>query len=91
MQKEITSIRPLLNEDGSLYQAGYARRLLPVYNKKTDFITRFKTKEWDYYYVGNDHIGLALTIDDNGYMGLDSISFLNFDEKWEVTMSKCRL
>ncbi len=88
MQKEITSIRPLLNEDGSLYQAGFARKLLPVYNKKTDFVSRFKTKEWDYYYVGNDHIGLALTIDDNGYMGLDSISFLNFDEKWEVTISK---
>ena len=25
---------------------------------------------------------MALTIADNGYMGLDSVSFLNFDERW---------
>ncbi|MCQ2420129.1 MAG: DUF2804 domain-containing protein, partial [Clostridia bacterium] len=35
--------------------------------------------------------GLALTIADNGYMGLDSISFLNFDEGWEKTKSPMRL
>ena len=34
-------------------------------------------KEWDYYYVGNDHFGVALTIADNSYMGLDSISYYN--------------
>lgn len=34
-------------------------------------------KEWDYYYVGNDHFGVALTIADNSYMELDSISYYN--------------
>ena len=33
-----------------------------------------RIKEWDYYLVANDHFAVALTIDDNGYMGLDSIS-----------------
>ena len=38
-----------------------------------------RLKEWDYYYIGNDRCGVALTIADNGYMGLDSISLLNFE------------
>ena len=33
---------------------------------------------------------MALTIDDNGYMGLDSISFLHFDQRWERTKSPMR-
>ena len=49
-------------------------------------ITRLK--EWDYYFIGNGRFGLALTIADNSYMGLDSISFLSFEgEPWEVTKS----
>ena len=88
MQKEITSKLPLLDENGNLACPGYAKKLLPVYNKKTDFKSRFKTKEWDYYYVGNNHFGLCLTIDDNGYMGLDSVSFLDYDNVWEITRSE---
>lgn len=87
MQKEITEKCQLLDENGNLTCAGYARKLYPEYNKKTDFKSRFRTKEWDYYYIGNNHYGLALTIDDNGYMGLDSISFLDFDNVWEITKS----
>ena len=35
-----------------------------------------RIKEWDYYYIGNDHFGL--TIADNYYIGLGSVSFLDF-------------
>ncbi len=87
MQKEIKERKKLLDEHNNIIEPGYCLQLLPIYNKKTDLFTRFKTKEWDYYYIGNDHYGLALTIADNGYMGLDSISFLNFDEKWQITKS----
>ena len=41
-------------------------------------------KEWDYYLVSNGRFALALTIADNGYMGLDSISLLDLEEKWEI-------
>ncbi len=87
MQKEITERVPLLDKDGNLSCPGYARKLLPVYKSPVTFSERFKTKQWDYYYIGNDHYGLALTIDDNGYMGLDSVSFLDFDNRWEITKS----
>ena len=88
MQYEITEAIPLLDEQGNLTRAGYAKRLLPVYDRKKVRGGATRLKEWDYYYVGNDRFGVALTIADNSYMGLDSISFLSFeDEPWEITKS----
>ncbi|MDE7172028.1 MAG: DUF2804 domain-containing protein [Oscillospiraceae bacterium] len=88
MQYEITEQIPLLDEQGNLTRAGFAKRLLPVYDRKKVKGGATRLKEWDYYYVGNDRFGVALTIADNSYMGLDSISFLSFEgEPWEITKS----
>ena len=88
MQYEITEAIPLLNENGDLTQPGYAKRLLPVYDRKKVRGGLARLKEWDYYYAGNDRFGVALTVADNSYMGLDSISFLSFEDKpWEITKS----
>lgn len=49
-------------------------------------------KEWDYYFAGNDQYGVCLTIADNSYMGLDSITFITFgDNPWEITKSPMRI
>ena len=81
----------LLDSRGNLTCAGYAKRLLPVYDRKLVKKSALRLKEWDYYYVGNSRFGVALTIADNGYMGLDSISFLFFEgEPWQVTKSPMR-
>lgn len=88
MQYEITEQIPLLDGQGNLTRAGYAKRLLPVYDRKLVRGGLTRLKEWDYYYVGNDRFGVALTVADNSYMGLDSVSFLSFEgEPWEVTKS----
>lgn len=92
MQHEIRKSIPLLDNQGNLTQPGYAKRLLPIYDrtKVKGGITRLK--EWDYYYVGNDQFGIALTIADNSYMGMDSISFLSFTDKpWQITKSLMRI
>ena len=92
MQHEITKSIPLLDNNGNLTEAGYAKRLLPIYDRKKvkGGITRWK--EWDYYYIGNDHYGVALTIDDNSLYGQDTISFLTFDENpWQITKSEMRM
>ena len=65
MQYEITGAIPLLDEKGNLTQAGYAKRLLPVYDREKVKGGFARLKEWDYYYVGNDRFGVALTIADN--------------------------
>ncbi|MBQ9980785.1 MAG: DUF2804 domain-containing protein [Oscillospiraceae bacterium] len=91
MQHEITAVIPLLDEKGNLTEPGYARKLLPVYDRKAVKAGKMRIKEWDYYYIGNDRFGIALTIADNGYMALDSVSFLNFQgESWQVTKSPMR-
>ena len=92
MQHEITKAIPLLDEKGNLTEAGYAKSLLPIYDRAKVKGGKTRLKEWDYYYVGNDRYGIALTIADNSYMGLDSISFLSFEGKpWEITKSPMRI
>lgn len=90
-QHEITTAAPLLDANGDLREPGWARSLLPVYCRQQIRAPKTRIKEWDYYLITDGHIGLALTIADNGYMGLDSISFLNFDERWEITKSPMRV
>ena len=90
-QHEITKRMPLLNREGNLTEPGWARGLLWDYHRPDIRASGMRIKEWDYYFVSNGHIGLALTIADNGYMGLDSVSYLDFDEKWEITKSPMRL
>jgi len=87
MQHEITTSQPLLNKEGNIAEPGYAKRLLPVYRRSDIKTSGFRIKEWDYYFIGNQHYGIALTVADNGYMGLDSVTFFNFDEAWEKTAS----
>ena len=86
-QHEIISAHPLLDANGNIAEPGYAKSLLPIYEKKKISTSKLRLKEWDYYLVSNGHFALALTIADNGYMGLDSISLLDLDEKWEITNS----
>ena len=91
MQHEILTAAPLLDQKGDLAEPGWARSLLPVYCRGEIKAGKLRIKEWDYYLITDGHIGLALTIADNSYMGLDSISFLHFDEGWEQTKSPMRL
>ncbi len=92
MQHEITESIPLLDDRGNLTEPGYAKKLLPVYDRSKVRGGFARLKEWDYYYVGNDRFGVAMTVADNSYMALDSISFLCFEgTPWEVTKSPMRL
>ena len=92
MQHEITSAIPLLDDRGNLTEPGYAKKLLPVYDRTKVKGGFARLKEWDYYYVGNHRFGVAMTVADNSYMGLDSISFLSFEgTPWEITKSPMRI
>lgn len=77
----------LLYDDGNLAEAGYATSLAKEYNRSWIKAHSLRIKEWDYYYIGNENHGIALTIADNSYMSMVSISFLNFVSKTETTKS----
>lgn len=87
MQHEILNAGPLLDEKGHLAEPGFAKTMLPLYDRAAIKAPGWRIKEWDYYYIGNTYYGIALTIADNSYMGLDSISLLDFRTPWEHTNS----
>lgn len=82
-------LRPgrLLNELGHLEEAGYATSLVKEYDRKDIKASKLRIKEWDYYLIYNDHYGVALTLDDNGYMSMLSASVLDFEKAEERTVS----
>lgn len=87
MQHRIVKDGPLLDELGILREPGWATELKLQYHRKDVKAPAIRRKEWDYYLITNGKFGLALTIADNGYMGLVSISLLDFKEHWEQTTS----
>jgi len=86
-QHEITARHPLLDENGELIETGYARSLILDYDRRKIKASPIRIKEWDYYLVTCKDFAVALTLDDNSYMGLDSVSLLDFRIPWEHTNS----
>ncbi|MBQ9264540.1 MAG: DUF2804 domain-containing protein [Clostridia bacterium] len=82
---------PLHDEQGRLAEAGYATALVKTYDRRRIAANPLRIKEWDYYCVTSDRYALALTIADNGYMAMDSISLLDFDENSQCTYSRIGL
>jgi hypothetical protein len=78
---------PLLDAEGNLCEPGYATALLKTYDRAAVKAPKWRIKEWDYYLITNDRWGIALTIDDNSYMGLLSASVLDFQACTETTVS----
>ena len=88
--EKMLSKGPLLDEEGNLIEAGYAFDLVKEYDRKAIKGLKSRIKEWDYYFIRDDEYGIALTIDDNSYMGMASISLLDFKNKTEITKSSIR-
>lgn len=87
MQKKITVSGNLLDKNGYLTECGYATTLIKNYDRSHIKAKKLRIKEWDYYLVYNSKYAVALTIDDNSYMGLNSFSLIDFENKNEITKS----
>ena len=87
MQHEITEKGPLFDGKGNLREPGWSRRMLLRYDRASVKKSAWHIKEWDYYIVSDGRYGVALTVADNGYMGLISASALDFLRPWEQTNS----
>jgi len=68
----------LLDSKGALVERGYATREVRHYRRAAIRAPWYRIKEWDYYCVLREDFGFALTVADNGYMGLLSASWLDF-------------
>lgn len=78
----------LLDKKGELIQSGYAFSQVKAYDRAAIRGKRLRIKEWDYYYFGDDKRGVALTVADNSYMSLGSVSVLDFEHMSYITKSK---
>ena len=86
-QHRITEAGPLLTQDGTLAEAGWATQPLLSYERKKICASRLRIKEWDYYLVHDNDYALAFTISDLGYMSMASVSMLSFIDGGYVTES----
>ncbi len=86
---EVTKAQNLLSSDGTITEKGWSKSLLQAYNRENIASPKFKIKEWDYYLVLSDKYAFAVTLSDDGYIGMQSMSILMFDEKnpWQHTNS----
>ena len=84
---EVTTVQPLLKEDGTLTEPGWSKQLLQVYDRSAIKAPKYRIKEWDYYLVisNSGQFGVAFTISDDGYVGLQSVSLLDFAAVTEHT------
>lgn len=88
MQHEMTVQGPLLDEKGALVERGWARRTVKAYDRAAIRAPGLRIKEWDYYCALGGRFGVALTIADNGYMGMASASVLDLESAAEITVSE---
>ena len=82
---EVTREQLLLNADGNIAEPGWSRKQLQTYRRTDIKASKLRVKEWDYYLVLGKEFGTAFTISDDGYVGLQSVSFLDFKQPFEHT------
>lgn len=78
----------LLDGNGVLNESGYAFSQVKRYDRAAIKANALRIKEWDYYCFGDSEHAVALTIADNSYMSLCSVSVLDFVKPEYVTKSK---
>ena len=78
---EITEYQNLLDKNGNVAEPGWSRKQFQRYRRKDIKAPAVRIKEWDYYLILNKDFGIALTMSDDGYLGLQSASFLKFTGK----------
>ena len=88
MQNRMLAQGPLHRTDGILSETGYALAPIKEYDRGRVKAPKHRIKEWDYYLIANDRFALALTVADNGYMGLDSLSLIDFETLAQRTVSR---
>lgn len=89
--QKLLSSGPLLDARGMLVEAGYATALVRRYDRAAIRAWGLRIKEWDYYCIIGGDMVLALTIADNSYMVLESVSLINLGTRWQHTRSFMRL
>lgn len=88
MEQVLLKEGKLLNDDGTLTEAGYAFSRVKDYNRdKIKPLNRIKRKEWNYYAFLNDKNGVAITMSNLTYSALLSFTYFDFEINKYLTKS----
>ncbi|MDE7164773.1 MAG: DUF2804 domain-containing protein [Clostridiales bacterium] len=80
----------LLGKHGLLNESGYAFSQVKSYSRSAAK-PKLRIKEWDYYSICLGDYAIALTVADNSYMSLASVSVIDFKHIKYITKSKIGL
>lgn len=84
-QHEISTPTDLLDSRGELIQKGWARDLILNYHRSQIKASRFRIKEWDYYCILSESVGVSFTFSDLGYLGFIAATLFDFGKGEEVS------
>ena len=86
---EVVNPHRLLDDSGRLIEPGWSRNLVQIYDRNDIKKRKSRIKEWDYYYIMSNehHFCLCLTVSDLGYLGMNSVSFVDLNNAQERTDS----
>lgn len=87
MYNEITQPQPLFGEDGLLANPGWARKMYYQYDPEKMAAPRHLCREWDYYFVGSEAMGISMTINNFGGIGMLTAKLMNFKEGYHLKKS----
>lgn len=85
--REITARQKLLDKDGNLINAGYAKHMYFDYDKKLAKRPAFSLKEWDFYQIHFGHTVLQMTIGHVSYCADASATVIDLDTGKRRTVS----
>lgn len=88
---QITVPGKLLDLDGYVREPGYAKQPLLQYCRSDVKAPKWRIKEWDYYLITDGKRAVALTVADNSYMGLLSVSFLDLENPLNRTKTAMKM
>lgn len=92
MQNEITKSHNLLNDEGELIESGWSKNLIMKYNREDINSTLDNIKEWDYYYTGNDDLGIGISMANMGKVRALSVHIMNYKKgKYYMNFASCPL
>lgn len=78
-QHEVTKKQNLLDSQGHIAEPGWAKQLVWNYGREQIKAPKWRVKEWDYYLVVGENHACAFTLSDLGYIGMISVSLLDFN------------
>ena len=79
-QNEITSYQPLFNDEGILANPGWARKMYFDFDVTKMAAPYKKLRAWDYYFIGGDELGVAITTSFRGNCSRAIVQLMKFKE-----------